>query len=76
MLRREFINIWWWLLVVTGKSTISIVLICIVKWLLLMVHWRVLLPRWLSISLRLLPPLFVPTLIHVFIVSSIPYNII
>ncbi|KAL4315914.1 hypothetical protein AHAS_Ahas15G0232700 [Arachis hypogaea] len=57
-------------------STIFIVLVCTLEWLLLIVGWWRLLPRRLSKSLRLLPPLIVPSLMHVLVVSSIPYNII
>ncbi|KAL4343837.1 hypothetical protein AHAS_Ahas11G0118300 [Arachis hypogaea] len=76
MLRRGFIGIWWDLLVTTRGSTIAIELICILEWLFIIVRWGRLLPRGLSISLRLLPPLIVPSLMHVLIVASIPYNII
>ncbi|KAL4329327.1 hypothetical protein AHAS_Ahas13G0289000 [Arachis hypogaea] len=57
-------------------STISIVSVRTLEWFLHMLSWWRLLPRGLSISLRLLPPLIVPTLMHVFIVGFIPYNII
>ncbi|KAL4343813.1 hypothetical protein AHAS_Ahas11G0115900 [Arachis hypogaea] len=76
MLRRGFIGIWWWLLIVTKRSTIAIRWVCIKGWFLLIVCWWRLLPRGLSISLRLLPPLIVPSLLHVLIVASIFYNII
>ncbi|KAL4276285.1 hypothetical protein AHAS_Ahas20G0191900 [Arachis hypogaea] len=76
MLRRGFIGIWWGLLVTKRGSTVSIVLVCTLEWLLLIISWWRLLPRGLSISLRLLPPLIVPSLMHILIVASIPYNII
>ncbi|KAL4287810.1 hypothetical protein AHAS_Ahas19G0223400 [Arachis hypogaea] len=76
MLRRGFIGIWWCLLVVTKRSTTTIVLVCIIEWLLVIVHWRGLLPRGLIKSLWLLTSLTVPTLMHVRIIASIPYNII
>ncbi|KAL4287210.1 hypothetical protein AHAS_Ahas19G0163400 [Arachis hypogaea] len=57
-------------------STISIVLVCTLEWLLLIVSWWRLLPRGLSISLRLLPLLIVSSLMHVLIVASISYNIV
>ncbi|KAL4329290.1 hypothetical protein AHAS_Ahas13G0285300 [Arachis hypogaea] len=56
-------------------STIAIGLICILEWLLLIVRWWKLLPKRLIICSRLLPPLMVPFLIHIFIVAFIPYNI-
>ncbi|KAL4357081.1 hypothetical protein AHAS_Ahas09G0151000 [Arachis hypogaea] len=56
------------------RSTITIVLVCIIEWLLVIVHWRGLLPRGLIKSLRLLPSLIIPTLMHVLIIASIPYN--
>ncbi|KAL4287656.1 hypothetical protein AHAS_Ahas19G0208000 [Arachis hypogaea] len=63
-----------WLLIVTERSNIAIRWICTLEWLLLIVHWGRLLPRRLSISLRLLPPLIVPSLMHVLIVAFVPYN--
>ncbi|KAL4329320.1 hypothetical protein AHAS_Ahas13G0288300 [Arachis hypogaea] len=56
-------------------STIDIGVICILEWLLFIVHWRRLLPRGLIKSLRFLPPLIVPSLMQVLIVASISYNI-
>ncbi|KAL4344686.1 hypothetical protein AHAS_Ahas11G0203200 [Arachis hypogaea] len=76
MLRRGFIGIWWGLLVITKGSTISIVLVCTLEWLLLIVSWRGLLPRGLIESLWLLPSLIIPTLMYVLIIASISYNII
>ncbi|KAL4357371.1 hypothetical protein AHAS_Ahas09G0180000 [Arachis hypogaea] len=76
MLRRGVIGIWWGLLVTTRGSTISIVLVCTLEWLLLIVSWRRLLPRGLIKSLWLHPSLIVPTSMHVLIIVSIPYNII
>ncbi|KAL4371398.1 hypothetical protein AHAS_Ahas06G0163000 [Arachis hypogaea] len=58
------------------RSTITIVLVCIIEWLSVIVHWRRLLPRGLIKSLWLLPPLIVLTLMHIHIIASIPYNII
>ncbi|KAL4276304.1 hypothetical protein AHAS_Ahas20G0193800 [Arachis hypogaea] len=55
-------------------STIVIILVCITEWLLVIVHWRGLLPRGLIISLWLLPSLILPTLMPIFIIVSIPYN--
>jgi len=71
-----FIVCWWRLLIVTNRSTITIALVCIIEWLLLMAHWRMLLPKGLIKSSWLLPSLIVPTLMHVPIMASIPYNII
>ncbi|KAL4328841.1 hypothetical protein AHAS_Ahas13G0240400 [Arachis hypogaea] len=76
MLRREFIGIWWGLLVVTKGSTITIVLGCIVEWSLPMAPWRRLLPKGLIKSSWLLPSLIIPTLMHDLIKASIPCNII
>ncbi|KAL4329362.1 hypothetical protein AHAS_Ahas13G0292500 [Arachis hypogaea] len=76
MLKRGFIGIWWWLLIVTKRSTIAIRWVCIKGWVLRIVPRGSLLPRWLSVSLRLLPPLIIPSLMPVLIVASIPYNII
>ncbi|KAL4287682.1 hypothetical protein AHAS_Ahas19G0210600 [Arachis hypogaea] len=45
------------------------------EWLLLIVHWRRLLPRGLIKSLWLLPSLIVPSLMQAFIVISTSYNI-
>ncbi|KAL4396601.1 hypothetical protein AHAS_Ahas01G0108200 [Arachis hypogaea] len=58
------------------RSTITFVLVCIMEWLLLIVHWRGLLPRGLMKSLWLLPSLIVPSLMQAFIVISTSYNII
>ncbi|KAL4315984.1 hypothetical protein AHAS_Ahas15G0239700 [Arachis hypogaea] len=71
-----FIGIWWWLLIITRRSTRAIRLVCILEWLLLIVHLGRLLPRRLINSLRLLPSLIVPSLMYV--VSTIPilYNIV
>ncbi|KAL4300868.1 hypothetical protein AHAS_Ahas17G0243900 [Arachis hypogaea] len=76
MLRRGFIGIWWGLLVITRGSTIAIGLMCILEWLLLIVRWWRLLPKRLIICSRLLPPLMVPSLMHILIVAFIPYNIV
>ncbi|KAL4315726.1 hypothetical protein AHAS_Ahas15G0213900 [Arachis hypogaea] len=51
-------------------------LVCILEWFLLIVHWWRLMPWRLSKCLRLLPPLVVPSLMHVTIVISISYNIV
>ncbi|KAL4371520.1 hypothetical protein AHAS_Ahas06G0174000 [Arachis hypogaea] len=76
MLRRGLIGIVWWVLIVTKRSTITIILICIIEWLFLVTHWRGLLPRGLIKSLWRLPSLIVPTLMHVFIVISSSCNIV
>ncbi|KAL4315879.1 hypothetical protein AHAS_Ahas15G0229200 [Arachis hypogaea] len=55
-------------------STISIILVCTSKWLLVIAHWRGLLPRGLIKSLWLLPSLILPTLKPIFIIVSIPFN--
>ncbi|KAL4337261.1 hypothetical protein AHAS_Ahas12G0092500 [Arachis hypogaea] len=75
MLRRGYIGILWWVLIVTKRSTITIVLVRIIEWLLI-VTWRWLLPRGLIKSLWLLPSLIVPSLIQAFIVISSSYNMI
>ncbi|KAL4276041.1 hypothetical protein AHAS_Ahas20G0167500 [Arachis hypogaea] len=75
MLRRGFIGILWWVLIFTEKSTITIVLVCIIEWLLI-VHWRWLLPRGLIKSLWLLPSLIFPSLMHILIVISSSCNIV
>ncbi|KAL4276414.1 hypothetical protein AHAS_Ahas20G0204800 [Arachis hypogaea] len=51
-------------------------LVCILEWFLLIIHWWRLLPWKLIKCLRLLPPLVVPSLMHVTIVISISYNIV
>ncbi|KAL4276849.1 hypothetical protein AHAS_Ahas20G0248300 [Arachis hypogaea] len=76
MLRIRFISIWWWFLKVTRRFTITIRLICIIEWLLLIVHWWGLLPIGLIICIWLLPPLIVPSLMHILIEASISYNIV
>ncbi|KAL4391204.1 hypothetical protein AHAS_Ahas03G0221700 [Arachis hypogaea] len=43
---------------------------------LFIVHWWRLLPRRLITSLRLLPPLIIPSLMHIRIVAPISYNIV
>ncbi|KAL4300464.1 hypothetical protein AHAS_Ahas17G0203500 [Arachis hypogaea] len=73
MLMRGFISIGWGLLVVTERSTVTIVLVCIIEWLLVIAHWRGLSPRGLIKSLWLLPSLIIPTLMHVLIIAPIPY---
>ncbi|KAL4356700.1 hypothetical protein AHAS_Ahas09G0112900 [Arachis hypogaea] len=76
MLRREFIGIWWWLLIIKRALTIAIILICFFEWLLVIVCWRRLLPRGLIKSLWLLPPLILPSFMHVLIVISSSCNMI
>ncbi|KAL4381827.1 hypothetical protein AHAS_Ahas04G0172400 [Arachis hypogaea] len=76
MLRRGFIGILWWVLIVTKRSTITIVLVYIMEFLLLIIHWRQFLPRGLIKSLSLFPSLIVPSLMQAFIVISTSYNII
>ncbi|KAL4276306.1 hypothetical protein AHAS_Ahas20G0194000 [Arachis hypogaea] len=76
MLRRELIGIRRLWLITTRRSTISIGLVYIMECFLLIVHWRRLLPKWLIISIWLLPPLIVPSLMQAFIVVLISYNII
>ncbi|KAL4350246.1 hypothetical protein AHAS_Ahas10G0122800 [Arachis hypogaea] len=76
MSRMRFLSIWWDLLVATRGSIIAIRLICIRRGIIPIRNQRRLLPRRLSISLRLLPPLIVPSLMHILIVISISYNII
>ncbi|KAL4306506.1 hypothetical protein AHAS_Ahas16G0185100 [Arachis hypogaea] len=76
MLRRGVIGIWLSLLVTTRGSTISIVLVCTLEWLLLIINWRRLLPRGLIKSLWLLLSLIVPTSMHVLIIVSSSCNIV
>ncbi|KAL4357091.1 hypothetical protein AHAS_Ahas09G0152000 [Arachis hypogaea] len=74
MLRVRFIGIWWGFLVTTRRFTIAIRLICTRSGIIPIRKWWGLLPRRLSISLRLLPPLIVPSLMHIFIVIFTSYN--
>ncbi|KAL4316014.1 hypothetical protein AHAS_Ahas15G0242700 [Arachis hypogaea] len=76
MLRRWFIGIWWWLLIITIRVTTSIRLICIRIMIIPMRIRRLLLPRRLINPLRLIPSLIVPSLMHILIVAPIYYNII
>ncbi|KAL4344513.1 hypothetical protein AHAS_Ahas11G0185900 [Arachis hypogaea] len=76
MLRGWFIGMWWWLLTITIRVTTSIRLICIRMRVIPIRNRRLLLPRRLINSLRLLPPLIVPSLMHILIVAPISYNII
>ncbi|KAL4344590.1 hypothetical protein AHAS_Ahas11G0193600 [Arachis hypogaea] len=76
MLRRWFIGIWWWLLTITIRVTTSIKLICIRIRIIPIRIQRLLLPRRVINPLRLLPPLIVPSLMHILIIAPIPYNII
>ncbi|KAL4337245.1 hypothetical protein AHAS_Ahas12G0090900 [Arachis hypogaea] len=76
MLRGWFIGILWWLLTITIRVTTSIRLICIRIGIIPLRVRRLLLPRRLINPLRLLPSLIVPSLMHILIVASIPYNII
>ncbi|KAL4329591.1 hypothetical protein AHAS_Ahas13G0315400 [Arachis hypogaea] len=76
MLRGWFIGMWWGLLTITIRVTTSIRLICIRIGSMPIRVRRLLLPRRLINPLRLLPSLIVPSLMHILIVASIPYNII
>ncbi|KAL4374197.1 hypothetical protein AHAS_Ahas05G0157700 [Arachis hypogaea] len=76
MLRRVFIGVWWWSLIIKRVLTIAIILVCFLEWHLVIICWWRLLPRGLIKSLWLLPSLILPSLMHIFIVASIPYNII
>ncbi|KAL4316339.1 hypothetical protein AHAS_Ahas15G0275200 [Arachis hypogaea] len=76
MVKMGFIGIWWWLLIVTRMSTIAIGLICIKSWIIPIRNRRRLLPRRLINPLRLLPPLIIPSLMHILIVISTSYNIV
>ncbi|KAL4287762.1 hypothetical protein AHAS_Ahas19G0218600 [Arachis hypogaea] len=76
MLRRWFIGIWWWLLIITIRVTTSIRLICIRIRIIPIRNRRLLLPRRVINPLRLLPPLIVTSLMHIVIVVPISYNII
>ncbi|KAL4286713.1 hypothetical protein AHAS_Ahas19G0113700 [Arachis hypogaea] len=67
---------WWWLLIITIRVTTSIRLICIRIRIIPIRNRRLWLPRRVINPLRLLPPLIVPSLMHIVIVASIPYNII
>ncbi|KAL4286904.1 hypothetical protein AHAS_Ahas19G0132800 [Arachis hypogaea] len=75
MLGKWLKGIWWWLLTTTMRVTTSIRLICI-KSGIIPIRNRMLLPRRVINSLRLLPSLIVPSLMHVVIVVPISYNII
>ncbi|KAL4371336.1 hypothetical protein AHAS_Ahas06G0155600 [Arachis hypogaea] len=76
MLRRGFIGIWWWLLIIKRVLTIAIILVCLLEGSWGIVCWWRLLPRGLIKSLWLLPSLIVPTLMHVIMVISSSCNII
>ncbi|KAL4315988.1 hypothetical protein AHAS_Ahas15G0240100 [Arachis hypogaea] len=78
MLRKRVICMWWLWLTTTMKVTTSIRLVSIRSWIVPIRNWRKLLPRRLSICLRLLPPLIVPSLMHTSIKAfiSISYNIV
>ncbi|KAL4294271.1 hypothetical protein AHAS_Ahas18G0211400 [Arachis hypogaea] len=76
MLRVWIIGVWWWFLEVTRGFTITIGLVCIIEWLFFIVHWWRLLPRGLIICIWLLPPLVIPSLMHIFIEVPISYNIV
>ncbi|KAL4316264.1 hypothetical protein AHAS_Ahas15G0267700 [Arachis hypogaea] len=76
MLRGWFISMWWWLLTITIKVTISIRLICIRIRIIPIINWRGLLPIRLINPLRLLPSLIPKSLMHIPIGASIPYNIV
>ncbi|KAL4306612.1 hypothetical protein AHAS_Ahas16G0195700 [Arachis hypogaea] len=67
---------WWWLLIITIRVTTSIRLICIRIRIIPIRNRRGLLPRRVINPLRLLPPLIVPSLMHIVIVAPIFYNII
>ncbi|KAL4315491.1 hypothetical protein AHAS_Ahas15G0190400 [Arachis hypogaea] len=60
----------------TIKTTTSTRLICIRSGIIPIRNRRRLLPRRLSICLRLLSPLIVPSLMHILIVISTSCNII
>ncbi|KAL4315424.1 hypothetical protein AHAS_Ahas15G0183700 [Arachis hypogaea] len=76
MLRGWFIGMWWWLLTITIRVTTSIRLICIRIRIIPIRNRRLLLPRRVIDLLRLLPPLIVPSLMHIVIIVPNPYNII
>ncbi|KAL4315839.1 hypothetical protein AHAS_Ahas15G0225200 [Arachis hypogaea] len=76
MLRGWFIGMWWWVLTITIRVTTSIRLICIRIGVIPIRNRRGLLPRRVINHLRLLPPLIVPSLMHIPIEASISYNII
>ncbi|KAL4343937.1 hypothetical protein AHAS_Ahas11G0128300 [Arachis hypogaea] len=67
---------WWWLLTIIIRVTTSIRLICIRIRIIPIRIWRLLLPRRVINPLRLLPPLIVPSLMHIVIIVPISYNII
>ncbi|KAL4293899.1 hypothetical protein AHAS_Ahas18G0174200 [Arachis hypogaea] len=75
MLRRWFIGIWWWLLTIIIRVTISIRLICI-RMRVIPIRIRRLLPIRMINSLRLLPFLLVPSIMSVIIEVHISYNTI
>ncbi|KAL4315986.1 hypothetical protein AHAS_Ahas15G0239900 [Arachis hypogaea] len=58
-----------------NRSTIAIVLVCVIEWLLI-IPWRWLLPRALIKSLWLLPSLIVSSLIKALIIISSSCNMI
>ncbi|KAL4287699.1 hypothetical protein AHAS_Ahas19G0212300 [Arachis hypogaea] len=76
MLSGWFIGMWWWLLTITIRATTSIRLICIRIRIIPIRNRRLLLPRRVINPLRFLPPLIVPSLMHMVIVAPISYNII
>ncbi|KAL4350561.1 hypothetical protein AHAS_Ahas10G0154300 [Arachis hypogaea] len=67
---------WWLWLTTTMRITTSIRLICIRSWIVPIGKRRRLLPRRLSISLRLLPPSIPKSLMHILIEAYIPNNIV
>ncbi|KAL4287783.1 hypothetical protein AHAS_Ahas19G0220700 [Arachis hypogaea] len=75
ILRIQFIDIWWWLTTIR-ISIIPIELVCTIRRIVLLVKWRRLFPRRLSISTYLLPQLtFLPKM-RTGIEVTIPYNIV
>ncbi|KAL4350331.1 hypothetical protein AHAS_Ahas10G0131300 [Arachis hypogaea] len=69
-------SIRWGLLVATRRSTISIRLVCIVKWSLSVISRRVLLTKGLIRSSGLRPSLIALTLMHIPVIASSSCNIV
>ncbi|KAL4315667.1 hypothetical protein AHAS_Ahas15G0208000 [Arachis hypogaea] len=76
MLRRGFICMWWLWLTITIRVITHIGLVCIRIRIIPIRVRRGLLPRKLSISLGLLPPLISKSLMHILTETSISYNIV
>ncbi|KAL4304908.1 hypothetical protein AHAS_Ahas16G0025300 [Arachis hypogaea] len=76
MLRERVIYMCWLWLTITIRVIAHIRLVCIKSWIVPIRNRRRLLPRRLSISLGLLPPLISKSLMQILIKASISYNIV